>query len=31
MGKDVLEERDGRLAVFYTFIDGGTPPISTTE
>jgi hypothetical protein len=21
----------GRVAVFYTFIDGGTPPISTTE
>jgi hypothetical protein len=30
-GTDVLEERDGRVAVFYTFIDGGTPPISTTE
>jgi ketosteroid isomerase-like protein len=30
-GTDVLEERDGRVAVFYTFIDSGTPPISTTE
>jgi hypothetical protein len=26
-GTDVLEERDGRVAVFYTFIDSGTPPI----
>jgi hypothetical protein len=24
-GTDVVEERDGRVAVFYTFIDGGTP------
>lgn len=24
-GTDVLEERDGRVAVFYTFIDGGSP------
>ena len=24
-GTDVLEERDGRVAVFYTFIDSGTP------
>jgi len=28
---DVLEERDGRVAVFYTFIDSGTPAISSTE
>jgi hypothetical protein len=27
-GTDVLEERDGRVAVFYTFIDSGTPPVS---
>jgi hypothetical protein len=26
-GTDVLEERDGRVAVFYTFIDSGTPPM----
>jgi hypothetical protein len=24
-GTDVLDERDGRFAVFYTFIDSGTP------
>jgi len=30
-GTDVLEERDGRLAVFYTFIDSGTPPVSSTK
>jgi hypothetical protein len=30
-GTDVLEERDSRVAVFYTFIDDGTPPISTTK
>ena len=30
-GTDVVEARDGRVAVFYTFIDSGTPPISTTE
>ena len=30
-GTDVLEERDGRVAVFYTFIDSGTPPVSSTE
>jgi hypothetical protein len=30
-GADILEERDGRVAVFYAFIDGGTPPISSTE
>jgi ketosteroid isomerase-like protein len=30
-GTHVLEERDGRVAVFYTFIDDGTPPISTTK
>src|SRR6202521_3520587 len=30
-GTDVLEERDGRVAVFYTFIDSGTPPVSPTE
>ena len=30
-GTDVLEERDGRVAVFYTFIDGGIPPVSRTE
>jgi SnoaL-like domain len=30
-GTDVLEERDGRVAVFYTFIDRRTPPVSSTE
>ncbi len=30
-GTDVLEERDGRVAVFYTFIDSGAPPVSSTE
>ena len=30
-GTDVLEERNGRVAVFYTFIDSGTPPVSSTE
>ena len=30
-GTDVLEERDGRVSVFYTFIDSGTPPVSSTE
>jgi hypothetical protein len=30
-GTDVLEERDGRVGVFYTFIDSGTPPVSSTE
>jgi hypothetical protein len=30
-GTDVVEERDGRVAVFYTFIDSGTPPVSSTE
>ena len=30
-GTDVVEGRNGRVAVFYTFIDNGTPPISTTE
>jgi hypothetical protein len=30
-GTDVLEERDGRVAMFYTFIDSGTPPVSSTE
>jgi hypothetical protein len=30
-GTDVLEERDGRVAVFYTFIDSGTPPVSSTK
>ena len=30
-GTDVLEERDGRVAVFYTFIDSGSPPVSSTE
>ena len=30
--RDVLEERDGQsVAVFYTFIDSGTPPVSSTE
>jgi len=27
-GTDVLEARDGKVAVFYTFIDAGTPPVS---
>jgi hypothetical protein len=27
-GTDVVEERDGRVAIFYTFIDSGTPPVS---
>jgi len=26
-----LEARDGRVAVFYTFIDSGTPPVTTAE
>ena len=30
-GTDVLEERNGRVAVFYTFIDSGTPPVSSAE
>jgi len=30
-GTDVLEARDGRVAVFYTFIDSGTPPVTTVE
>jgi hypothetical protein len=30
-GTDVLEERNGRVAVFCTFIDSGTPPISATD
>ncbi|HVR22714.1 MAG TPA: hypothetical protein VMU26_05280 [Candidatus Polarisedimenticolia bacterium] len=30
-GTDVLEERDGRVAVYYTFIDSGTPPVSSTK
>jgi ketosteroid isomerase-like protein len=30
-GTDVLEARDGRVAVFYTFIDSGTPPVTTAE
>jgi ketosteroid isomerase-like protein len=28
-GTDVVEVRDGRVAIFYTFIDSGTPPVST--
>jgi hypothetical protein len=28
-GTDVVEARDGRVAVFYTFIESGTPPVST--
>ena len=31
IGTDVLEARDGRVAVFYTFIDSGTPPVTTAE
>ena len=30
-GTDVLEERNGRVVVFYTFIDSGTPPVSSTR
>jgi ketosteroid isomerase-like protein len=30
-GTDVLEARDGRVAVFYTFMDSGTPPVTTAE
>jgi hypothetical protein len=30
-GTDVLEERDGRVAVFYTFSYSGTPPVSSTK
>jgi len=30
-GTDVLKERDGRVAVFYTFIDSGTPPVSSMK
>ena len=30
-GTDVLEAREGRVAVFYTFIDSGTPPVTTAE
>jgi hypothetical protein len=30
-GTDVVEERDGRVAVFYTFIDSGTPPVSSMK
>ena len=30
-GTDVVEERGGRVAVFYTFIDSGTPPVSSPE
>ena len=30
-GTDVLEARDGRVAVFYTFIDSGTPPVTTAQ
>ena len=30
-GTDVLEARDGRVAVFYAFIDSGTPPVTTAE
>ena len=30
-GTDILEERNGRVAVFYTFIDSGTPPVSSTD
>ena len=30
-GTDVLEARYGRVAVFYTFIDSGTPPVTTAE
>jgi ketosteroid isomerase-like protein len=30
-GTDVLEARDGRVAVFYTFIDSGAPPVTTAE
>jgi hypothetical protein len=26
-----LQERDGRVAVFYTLVDSGTPPIAMTE
>ncbi|HEY1986866.1 MAG TPA: hypothetical protein VGG85_15735 [Terracidiphilus sp.] len=28
---DILEERDDRVAVFYTAIDSGTPPVSSTK
>lgn len=30
-GTDVVEQRDGRIDLFYTFIDSGTPPISNTK
>lgn len=30
-GTDVVEARDGRVAVFYTFIDTGIPPVSITK
>ena len=30
-GTDVLEARDGRVAVFYTFIDSGTAPVTAAE
>jgi hypothetical protein len=30
-GTDVLEAHDGRVAVFYTFIDSGTPPVTTAK
>ncbi len=30
-GTDVLEAHSGRVAVFYTFIDSGTPPVTTAE
>jgi ketosteroid isomerase-like protein len=30
-GTDVVEERDGRVAIFYTFIDSGVPPVSLPE
>jgi hypothetical protein len=27
-GTDVLEARDGRVAIFYTFNDSGSPPVA---
>jgi hypothetical protein len=30
-GTDLLEERDGRMTIFYTFIDGHSPMSFSTE
>jgi hypothetical protein len=30
-GTDVVESHEGRVAIFYTFIDSGTPPVSTKD